>query len=72
MRLDRRLLTRREHDVARLVAQGHTNRAIGQRLIITEGTARVYVERILSKLDLHSRVQLAVWAIESGLTTPAE
>jgi DNA-binding CsgD family transcriptional regulator len=66
--LDQRLLrlTKREQQVVRLVATGNTNRDIGRHLRITEGTARVHVERILAKLDLHSRVQLAVWAIHNG------
>ncbi|MBV9170776.1 MAG: hypothetical protein JOZ81_11885, partial [Chloroflexi bacterium] len=50
-------LTRREQEVVRLVAQGHTNREIAQALVISPGTARVHVERILSKLHLHSRIQ---------------
>ena len=67
MRAKEQALTKREQDVARLVAQGHSNRDISRQLVITEGTARVHVERILGKLDLHSRVQLAVWALSSGL-----
>jgi DNA-binding NarL/FixJ family response regulator len=53
--------------VARLVALGRTNRQIGEELVITEGTARVHVEHILGKLNLHSRVQLATWAVAHGL-----
>jgi non-specific serine/threonine protein kinase len=59
-------LTRREREVVCLVAAGCSNRDIGSQLRIAEGTARVHVERILAKLDLHSRVQLAVWAIRNG------
>jgi DNA-binding NarL/FixJ family response regulator len=59
-----RELTRREQEVARFVARGLSNREIAQALVIAEGTARVHVEHILSKLDLHSRAQLAAWAME--------
>ena len=59
-----RELTRREREVARLAARGLSNRDIGRALIVTEGTARVHVEHVLAKLDLHSRAQLAAWAME--------
>jgi predicted ATPase/DNA-binding CsgD family transcriptional regulator/transcriptional regulator with XRE-family HTH domain len=62
-------LTPRQREIATLVAQGRTNRQIGEVLVITEGTARVHVEHILTKLGLHSRVQLATWALERGLFT---
>jgi DNA-binding NarL/FixJ family response regulator len=64
-------LTLRQCEVATLVAQGRTNRQIGEVLVITEGTARVHVEHILAKLGLHSRVQLAGWAVARGLFTPS-
>lgn len=60
-------LTRREQDVARLVARGLDSRQIAAALVITEGTVRVHVEHILAKLELHSRSQLAVWVLEHGL-----
>jgi predicted ATPase/DNA-binding CsgD family transcriptional regulator/DNA-binding XRE family transcriptional regulator len=63
-------LTPRQCEVAVLVARGRTNRQIGEALVITEGTARVHVEHILAKLDLHSRAQLAGWAVARGLVTP--
>jgi predicted ATPase/DNA-binding CsgD family transcriptional regulator/DNA-binding XRE family transcriptional regulator len=55
-------LTRREREVARLVASGATTREIADRLVISRNTARVHIERILNKLDLHSRAQLVLWA----------
>jgi DNA-binding NarL/FixJ family response regulator len=64
-------LTPRQREVATLVAQGRTNRQIGEALVITEGTARVHVEHILAKLGLHSRAQLAGWAVARGLFTPS-
>jgi predicted ATPase/DNA-binding CsgD family transcriptional regulator/transcriptional regulator with XRE-family HTH domain len=60
-------LTKREMEVARLVARGLSSRAIASELVITEGTAKVHVARILSKLDLHSRAQLAVWVVQNEL-----
>jgi non-specific serine/threonine protein kinase len=63
-------LSPREREVATLVAQGLTNRQIGERLIITRGTASIHVEHILDKLGLQSRVQVAAWAVEHGLLTP--
>ena len=63
-------LTRREQEVVRLVAQGRTDRQIAEALVITEGTVGVHLNNIFSKLDLHSRAQLAVWAVEHGLVGP--
>ena len=60
-------LTRRELDVAVLVTSGYTNRQIAEELVITEGTAENYVQRILKKLGFSNRAQLAVWAIQQGL-----
>ncbi len=56
-------LTRREREVALLIAQGLTNREIGARLFITEGTARLHVKHILHKLGFTSRAQVAAWAV---------
>ena len=53
------------------VGRGLTNRKIGERLVITEGTAKVHVGRVLAKLDLHSRAQLAAWAVQHNLIEPA-
>jgi predicted ATPase/DNA-binding CsgD family transcriptional regulator/uncharacterized protein HemY len=60
-------LTRREGDVAALIAAGYTNRQIAEELVITEGTAENYVQRILGKLGVNNRAQIAVWAIQNGL-----
>jgi DNA-binding NarL/FixJ family response regulator len=60
-------LTRREHEVAVLVTSGYTNRQIAEQLVITEGTAENYVQRILGKLGFNNRAQIAVWAIQHGL-----
>jgi pimeloyl-ACP methyl ester carboxylesterase/class 3 adenylate cyclase len=60
-------LTRREREVAVLVALGLTNRQIAERLVLSAGTAERHVANILSKLDYHSRAQIAAWAVEHGL-----
>jgi DNA-binding NarL/FixJ family response regulator len=60
-------LTPREREVARLLAAGHSNRQIAEALVITEGTAEVHVKRILGKLGLRSRAQVAAWAAEQGM-----
>jgi predicted ATPase/DNA-binding NarL/FixJ family response regulator len=60
-------LTRREREVAALVARGLTDRQIAEALVIAEGTVGVHLTNIFTKLDLHARAQLAVWAAEHGL-----
>jgi non-specific serine/threonine protein kinase len=59
-------LTRREREVARLVAQGLTDRQIAEALVIAEGTVGVHLGNIFTKLDLHSRAQLATWVTHQG------
>ncbi len=64
-------LTRREQEVAVLVARGLDSRHIAHELVIAEGTVRIHVEHILAKLELHSRAQLAAWVVEHDLLKPA-
>jgi DNA-binding CsgD family transcriptional regulator/tetratricopeptide (TPR) repeat protein len=54
-------LTPRELEVAALVAEGLTNRAIARRLFISVRTAETHVDRVLGKLGFHTRSQLASW-----------
>jgi non-specific serine/threonine protein kinase len=54
-------LSRREREVAELVALGLTNRAIAQRLFLSERTVEGHIDRAFSKLGLSSRTQLAMW-----------
>ncbi|WP_345348238.1 ATP-binding protein [Rhodococcus olei] len=54
-------LTRRERQVADLVAQGLTNKAIAQHLVIAQRTAEGHVEKVLTKLGFTSRTQIAAW-----------
>jgi DNA-binding CsgD family transcriptional regulator/anti-sigma regulatory factor (Ser/Thr protein kinase) len=60
-------LTRRERDVARLVAQGKANKAIARDLGIGERTVEGHVASALAKLGFGSRSQLAAWAVEKGI-----
>jgi non-specific serine/threonine protein kinase len=55
------LLTRREQQIAALVAEGLSNRAISQRLIISKRTVDAHIEHIFTKLGVSSRVQLINW-----------
>ncbi len=65
-------LTERELAVARLIARGMPNASIGQELFLSEATVKTYVSRLLTKLDLRDRVQIAVLAYESGLVQVGE
>ena len=60
-------LSRREREVARLVARGLTNRQIAEELTITEGTAINHLTHMLNKLGFRSRAQIAAWVVEQGL-----
>lgn len=64
------LLTEREREILPLVAQGKANKEIAAELVISERTARTHVSNILSKLDLTSRTQAALWAVREGLAPP--
>ena len=61
-------LSGREREVLALVAQGRTNREIGERLFISQKTVGVHVGNILSKLEVSGRVEAAAVAIRLGLT----
>ncbi|ABH00705.1 protein kinase/ transcriptional regulator, LuxR family (plasmid) [Rhodococcus jostii RHA1] len=57
--------TKREGEVADLIAEGLTNREIAARLAISPRTAQGHVEHLLSKLGFNSRAQIATWVVES-------
>ena len=63
-------LTRREEEVAALVAQGLSNRQIAQELHLSERTVENHVSKILRKLRLTSRAQVAAWATHQRLSPP--
>ena len=54
-------LTPREHEVARLLAEGLSNKDIAARLVISQRTAETHVDHILGKLGFTSRGQVASW-----------
>ncbi|NOX08183.1 MAG: two-component system response regulator NarL [Gammaproteobacteria bacterium] len=57
-------LTQREEQILSLVAKGLSNKVIARQLNIVESTVKVHVKNILRKLNLHSRVEAAVWVVE--------
>ena len=59
-------LTTRQREVAALIAQGCTNREIGERLHITERSAEAHVERIRYRMDFRSRAQIAAWYVATA------
>ncbi len=61
-------LSKRERETAGLIAQGKSNREIAQAMTVGEKTIETYVTRILNKLGFSTRVQIATWAMEKGLT----
>lgn len=61
-------LSPRERDILREIARGASNKEIARSLGIAETTVKIHVQHILRKLELNSRVQVAVWASERGLT----
>ena len=65
-------LTRRELQVADLVAEGMTNREIASLLFLSERTAQNHVQHILNKLDLPNRSQIALWARDRKLSRSTE
>jgi DNA-binding NarL/FixJ family response regulator len=65
-------LTRRERDVVALLARGFTNRQIASSLVVTEGTAENYVQRLLTKLGFNNRAQVAAWAVQQRLGQAAQ
>jgi DNA-binding NarL/FixJ family response regulator len=60
-------LTPREVEIVRMVAAGHRNREIGDRLSISEGTVKLHLHHIYEKLRLEGRLELAMYAQTKGL-----
>jgi hypothetical protein len=53
--------------VAALIARGLTNREIAAELVLSQRTVEAHVTAVMSRLDLNSRAQVAVWATQRGL-----
>ncbi len=60
-------LSAREHEIARLIADGLSNRDIGKRLTLSEKTVKNHVSHILAKLKVSARSGVAVYAVRNGL-----
>ena len=62
-------LTERERQVATLIGQGKSNAEMARLLVVSKRTVETYVSKVLSKLDLTSRAQIALWTRDKGLGT---
>ncbi len=68
---DRTFLSCRERQLVSLVLQGKRNKEIAFELHLTIGTVKEYMHRLFRKINVSSRVELAIWAINGGvLKTP--
>ena len=62
--IDRSLFTNRELEIIELIAEGLSNREIGQRLFISEGTVKNYITSVLNKTGLEHRTQIAIYYLK--------
>ncbi|MBZ0104216.1 MAG: response regulator transcription factor [Sulfuricella denitrificans] len=69
---DREKLTPREREIITLLARGASNKEMARVLNVAESTVKIHVQSILKKLNLTSRVQAAVYAVEHGLALKEE
>ncbi len=59
-------LTHREKETLELIASGYSNKLIARKLGISDGTVKAHVKNLLRKLNVHSRLEAAVWALNHG------
>jgi DNA-binding NarL/FixJ family response regulator len=60
-------LTNREREILQLVAEGFSNKVIGQRLSVSENTVKYHIKKILQKLNAQNRTEAVAYALRSGL-----
>jgi len=60
-------LTKREFEIIQLVARGLRNKAIAEKLSVSNGTVKTHLRTIFRKIALSSRTELAIWARQNGL-----
>lgn len=65
-------LTRREREISRHVALGLRNAEVAEKLGVSEGTVKSHLNNIFQKLNLRDRVELALYAVRTGLVRPNE
>ena len=63
------VLSAREREILVHLARGYSNKEIARALAVAESTVKIHVQHILRKLNLASRVQAAIWAVEHGVAT---
>lgn len=64
-----RCVTRREKEIAILIAHGYSNDEIGRKLWITLDTVKRHISRIFIATGAKNRVQVAIWALKQGLVS---
>lgn len=62
-------LSKAEWRIIQQIGNGLSNKEIASKLYLSEGTVRNYLSHCLSKLELRDRTQLAIWAVQTGVTT---
>ncbi|CAM5790816.1 response regulator [Castellaniella caeni] len=60
-------LTQREREIVQCLVRGESNKLIARSLDLSESTVKIHIQNILKKLNLNSRIQVAVYAVEHGL-----
>lgn len=64
------LLTEREMEVLQLVSSGYSNMEIADALVVSEGTVKTHVKRVLAKLEVRDRTQAVIYAYNAGIVQP--
>jgi two-component system nitrate/nitrite response regulator NarL len=62
-----RILSARETEILACLVNGHSNKAIANRLQITEGPVKMHLKGVLKKINAQNRTQAAIWALQNGI-----